>query len=131
MSEALKKVSKLKKILSDLLSLERLEALAKKNMFISIAYAEALMHINYHLLTWTEPTVMTVGLVSKTFPLTIEGKLAGIAQSFAHSAGKLDNLLGTAAMQQLVGVIDVAADIAKGSLSASRVSQQITERGGD
>ncbi len=132
--DILKNVIEVKKILEDLISLNRLEKLAEKNQFIAMAYAEALMHTNYHILSWDAPTKMMVTMailgpvqvpVQKTFPLTIEGKLAGIGQSFAHSAGKLDMLLGTKAVTDLVGMGEVAADIAKAVLGASRVSQQL------
>jgi len=122
----LKNIVETRKILEDLLSLDRLEKLAEKNQFIAIAYAEALMHVNYHLLTWDKDTWMKVGTDTRWFPLTIEGKLAGIGQSFAHSAGKLDILLGTAAIQQITGMGEVAADIAKAVLGASRVAQKVT-----
>ena len=130
--DVLENIIKTKKILEDLLSLDRLEKISKNNSFIATAYAEALMHSNYHLLSWDEPTRMTVIAspiipvpFTKKFPLTIEGKLAGIGQSFAHSAGKLDNLLSMDTFIKLTGMIEVAADIAKAVLQASKVSQQL------
>lgn len=130
--DILENIIKTRKILEDLLSLERLDRLANKNTFIATAYAEALMHSNYHLLSWDEPTYMTIIQnpivpipTTKRFPLTIEGKLAAIGQSFAHSAGKLDNILSMDTFVKLTGMVEVAADIAKAVLQASRVSQQL------
>ncbi len=129
----LDKILKVQKIMSDLLSLKRLEKLAEKNQFIAIALAEALMHVNYHLLSWDAPTKMVIVSspiipipYTKEFPLTIEGKLAGIGQSFAHSAGKLDMIISTDAVNKLVGMGEIAADIAKAVLGASRVAQKVT-----
>ena len=128
--DVLKNVVEFKKILSDLLSLDRLEKLAHRNQFIAMAYAEALMHVNYVILTWDRDVHFGGWLEgwtgqTKSFEPTFDAKLSAVGFAFAHSAGKLDNLLGTAAIKEITGMAEVAADVAKGVLSASKIAQQV------
>lgn len=129
MSEMIKNITQVRKILSDLLQLDRLEKLAEKNSIVAMAYAEATMLINYILLTWDRDVnlqqIEIAGWViaAKTFEPTIEGKLSAIGQAYAHGAGKIDNALSVTNFTNAMTGVGVIGDIAAKLIAAIRTPQ--------
>lgn len=138
---ALNKVAALWKLIPDVLQLDRLERLAKKNSVVAMAYAELIMHINFVLLTWDRDTEFKAGPVESLwdffFPKDqkirrfkgsdpIE-KLSALGFCFAHSAGKLDETISIDNFSQFSVGMDKLLDFVGSAVSASKVEQKVAK----
>jgi hypothetical protein len=115
------------KIIDSIFQLERLDELSKKSTFVAVAHAEAIMLINYVILSRSEIVLEQIELfgftiTAETFPPTFEGKMDALALIFSHVAGKLDATMNAMNASQWMNSMDFIGDIAVAALRGPRIA---------
>jgi len=134
MSEALKKVGSISelatKIIDSIFQLDRLDALSKKSMFVTMAHAELICLINYVILSQSTIKLQQIEvfgyvLAAKEFEPNLNGKLDALALCFSHVASKLDNMVGSEALSQVMQSMDWLGDIAKAAIPTTSTIKHV------
>lgn len=108
-----------KEIIDGIFQLDRLDRLAQGSSFLRVAYAELIANVNYAILH--EPQVddpnVAIVIAGISYPLTPAGRKGAVAESFRHFANKLDDFLSTANVRNILGMMDLVADLAKAAIA--------------
>lgn len=127
MSNQLAKIKSLTEFADDMISqlfqLERLDKLAEGSVFLKVAYAGLIGNINYAILHNKTEIDGSAGIViaNITYPFTLEGRKAAIAESFRHFSNKLDDFLSVTNITAILGELDFIADVAKAAIPKTMI----------
>ena len=117
---------RVKDLIEATFQLDRLERLCRGSSFLRVAYGELIGNLNYCILhQLTEKGNESIVIANISYPLTMKGRKAAMAESFRHFANKLDDFLSTANVSTILGSMDLVSDISRAALTGSRVSQTV------